>query len=136
VQIFTAIFPATISAAQVFPATVGTESNYTVFTTISTQLIAFAIYLNGVFQTSPFPDNLRSVRTDFSTYSVLWTPSNSSERLQLHVFGYTIYNGETTAWSLFQPQVQLCNCQNGGTCTTSQYDYPFVLLECLCTPGK
>jgi len=80
------------------------------------------------------PNNIR-IEDD----SLLWTPLNYSETFLLLVFGFIIYNDQQTAWSLFRPQVHLCNCQNGGTCTTDgvlQYDDFFVSLECLCTPGK
>ena len=80
------------------------------------------------------PNNIR-----IEDNSLLWTPLNYSETFLLFVFGFAIYNDQVTAWSLFRPQVHLCNCQNGGTCTTDgvlQYDDFFVLLECLCTPGN
>ena len=81
---------------------------------------------------------MRKIQVDPSTVSLLWTPLND-EMFLLNVCGFMLYGDHLTAWSVFRPQIQLCNCQNGGTCTTDgvlQHDSSFVLLQCLCSPGK
>ena len=112
----------------------GIESNYTVSRISVTGQFNFTI--NGV---SSFPDNVRLMRVGFDTAVILWTPLSYNETFVLDVYGFMEHRGQPTAWSVFTPQIQLCNCQNGGTCTTDgvlQYESSFVIVQCLCTPGN
>lgn len=71
--------------------------------------------------------------------SLLWTPLNRDESFILDVISFEIVGNMYTTNSLFTPQVQLCDCQNGGTCTTDgvlQYDNDFILLQCICLAGR
>ena len=58
------------------------------------------------------------MRVGFDTAVILWTPLSYNETFVLDVYGFMEHRGQPTAWSVFKPQIQLCNCQNGGTCTT------------------
>ena len=74
-----------------------------------------------------------------TTVSLMWTPSNRDESFVLDVISLQIVGNMHTAYSMFRPQVQLCDCQNGGTCTTDgvlQYDDNFILLQCICLAGR
>ena len=78
------------------------------------------------------------IEDNSTVVSLLWTPLHHDESFTLDVISFQIVGNMHTAYSLFRPQVQLCDCQNGGTCTTDgvlQYDDNFILLQCICLAG-
>jgi len=130
------IFSPTISAPQVFFGMVGSESNYTVSIISDVGNINFAF--NGTVGIDSFPSNVRLSQVNSTTVSLLWTPLHHNEFFVLDVISFLVIENRPTAYSLLRPQVQLCNCQNGGTCTTDgvlQYDANFILLQCVCLTG-
>ena len=131
-----ATFPPSISAPQVFFGTVGKESNYIASITSSVGFITFA--LNGTIGSDSLPSNMRS-EINSTTLSLLWTPLHRNENFVLYVISYVEVEDTPTAYSLFRPQIQLCDCQNGGECTTDgvlQFDQSYILLQCLCLTGR
>ena len=116
---------------------VGSESSYTISITSSVGVITFAI--NGVIGNSSLPNNMRLLVVNSTTFSLLWMPLDHYENFVLDVISHVLIGEIPTAYSLFRPQIHLCNCQNGGTCTTDgvlQYDDNFILLRCICSTGR
>ena len=82
---------------------------------------------------------MRISEVNSTAVSLLWTPLHQYESFILDVISSQIVGNMNTAYSMFRPQVQLCDCQNGGTCTTDgvlQYDDDFILLQCICLVGR
>ena len=132
-----ATFPPSISAPRIFHGVVGSESDYTISITSDTGIVDVAI--NGSIGSNSLPDNMRISQVNSTAVSLLWTPLHHDESFILDVISYALIENEPTAYSLFRPQVQLCDCQNGGICTTDgvlQYDDNFILLQCICLSGR
>lgn len=131
-----AIFPPSISAPDIFYGIVGSESNYTISITSATGFATFAF--NGMTGSNSFPSNMRILQVNFNSLALFWTPLHRDETFVLDVISYAVI-GNAAAFSLFRPQVQLCDCQNGEKCTNNgvlQYDDDFILLQCICLPGR
>ena len=132
-----ATFSPRISAPQVFFGRVGSESNYTFSITSGVGIITFA--LNETIGSDSLLSNIRLLEVNSTTLSLLWTPLHRYENFVLDVISHVVIENISTAYSLFRPQIQLCDCQNGGTCTSDgvlQYDDTFILLQCLCLTGR
>ena len=134
-----AMFPPDISAPDIFFAMVGSKSNYTFSLVSDVGFLTFAF--NGVIGSSALPSSIDITvsQVNSTTLSLSWIPIHHTESFQFDVITYRLVRSMPNAYSLFRPQVQLCNCKNGGTCTTDgvlQYDNSFVLLQCICLAGK
>ena len=118
---------------------VGSESNYTFSITSDHEVGIVTFAFNRVIGSNSLPSTMRLLQVNSTTLSLLWTPLHYNEAFVLDVISYAVIGDTPTAYSLFRPQVQLCNCQNGGMCTTNgvlQYDDSFILLQCTCLPGR
>ena len=139
-----ATFSPIVSAPQVLFGMVGSESNYTFSVISSTGIAAVAIAINETVRNTndSLPSNMKLVQVNSTTLSLLWTPLHRYETFTLDLIRFVLLgNSEPIALSrsLITPQIQLCDCQNGGTCTTDgvlQYDQNFILLQCLCLTGR
>lgn len=137
-----ATFSPIVSAPQIFSGMVGSESNYTFSIISSTGIGVVAIAINETVRNTndSFPSNMKLVQVNSTTLSLLWTPLDRYEYFILDLIRFVLLeNSGSIALSLIRPQVHLCDCQNGGTCTTDgvlQYDERFILLQCLCLTGR
>ena len=122
---FTENFPPRIEGSGVFVVNLHQESFY--FFNVSDEGDSFTVAISG-----GQPNN-STLRSNGSLYTFTWTLMELKNSTVTFVA-----NDSFDAVSMLTPQIQICACENNGTCTieglTSVDQNPLV-LNCECSPG-
>ena len=129
---FIVSFPPNITAPETFMATVGEESVYTFTASSDSENINVIILHEGE---ETLPSGVQMNNLNGSNYTITWTPADNTSVLNLTIVAVDPENIS----SIFDPVVQLCACENGGSCTTDGLlasDFSFIILNCECPEGS
>ena len=125
--LYTESFPPSISAPDMFMATVEIDSIYTFNVTGSVNV---NVIINGQ---NTLPPNTNFNRSG-DTFTLTWNPVNTNEEFNVTIIAIA----EQDVSSIFSPRVQLCGCINGGNCIEDgvlNLEPSFVILNCDCPAG-